>query len=444
MVVLAVTVPAAARATTGPPRPISAAVPAPLTGPGVRVGPREPALPAGVDAQGWLVADLDTGAVRAARDARGRFRPASTIKILTALATLPTLPPSRAVTISNHDATVDGSRVGLVPGLRYSVRELATAMLIASGNDAATALAEAAGGQAATVATMNKLAHTLGAVDTRAVDPTGLDAPGQLTSAYDLAVFARAALATPAIRPYLTIPSAKVRGRGGATFAIQNHNLLLGNYAGLIGVKNGYTVAADATYIGAARRAGHTLVVTLLSSRPDYAPAARALLDWGFANRATARPVGWLPTSATSRPAPAGAAAARDHAQDRSATTPGRGSGDHTGLLTWVAVAVTVGAITLTGLRARARVARRPARRTPRAGGPRGRSARRAPRRGASPRGRSARRAPARGAAARATPTRPDPGPVVPGQPDGAVPARTADTSAGGAGAVPDGGTSPA
>ncbi|MGF7237996.1 MAG: D-alanyl-D-alanine carboxypeptidase family protein, partial [Frankia sp.] len=347
--------PTPARAVAGRPRSTPAASPAPLTGGGVWVGPRQSPLPSGLDAQGWLLADLDTGAVLAARDAHGQFLPASTIKILTALATLPTLPPSRSVVISNHDASVDGSRVGLVPGVRYSVRELATAMLLASGNDAATALAEAAGGQASTLRAMNALARTLGADDTRAVDPTGLDAPGQVTSAYDLAVFARAALAAPAIRPYLTLRSAKVRGRGKATFAIQNHNELLGSYPGLLGVKNGYTVAANATYVGAARRGGHTLVVTLLDTRPDYAPEARALLDWGFAHRATARPVGWLPKPTTAPPpASRSSSGPRGRTQQPSASSAGGHSGGHATLLTWLAVAVTFTAVTATGLRARA------------------------------------------------------------------------------------------
>jgi D-alanyl-D-alanine carboxypeptidase (penicillin-binding protein 5/6) len=387
-------------------RPATAAAGTPSLGSrGLVVGAREPALPSGIDAKGWLLADLDTGGVLAARDAHGRFLPASTIKILTALVTLTTLPPSRSVTITDHDASVEGTRVGLVPGMRYSVRELATAMLIASGNDAATALAQAAGGQAATVAAMNARARALGADDTHAVDPTGLDAPGQVTSAYDLAVLARAALAAPAIGPYLTLPRAKVRGRGGALFEIQNHNDLLGNYPGVLGVKNGYTVAADATYAGAARRDGHTLVVTLLSTRPDYAPEARALLDWGFAHLAVARPVGWLAKPAPPRPralAPVTATASPHH------------SGRHTAMLTWLAGALTAAAAAVTWLvRARLRADRRLPPLPP------------APRVGAG--------------ATRSTTVR-----VVLAQGDGAAADLAADASAGSPAAVPDGGTSSA
>lgn len=306
-------------------------------GAGVVVDPRSPALPAGIAAKAWLLADLDSGAVLAARDPHARHLPASTIKILTALATLPGLPPDRLVTVTDADEAVDGTRVGLVPGMRYQVRELATAMLVSSGNDAATAIADAAGGPAATVTAMNAVAARLGAHDTHAVDPTGLDAPGQFTSAFDLALLGRAALASPAVRGYLTIPTAQVRGRGGQHFEIQNHNTLLGEYAGTIGVKNGYTVAAGATYVGAARRDGHTLIVTLLATDPVYATDARALLDWGFAHLTTVRPVGSLtPTTARpSRPVAPAAAAAIPRPR-RAGTGPAA--------TTWLALALTAAA----------------------------------------------------------------------------------------------------
>jgi D-alanyl-D-alanine carboxypeptidase (penicillin-binding protein 5/6) len=111
---------------------------------------------------------------------------------------------------------------------------------------------------------------------------------------HDLAVIGRAALADPVVSGYLRIPRARLSGRGGAMFEIQNHNALLGSYPGTIGVKNGYTVAAGATYIGAARRNGRTLIVALLRTEAGYRHDASKLLDWGFANAGRARPVGRL------------------------------------------------------------------------------------------------------------------------------------------------------
>jgi serine-type D-Ala-D-Ala carboxypeptidase (penicillin-binding protein 5/6) len=334
--------PASAAPAGKPATPAAGKPAAPATGKpaaagtGLVVDPRSPALPAGIAAKAWLLADLGSGAVLAARDPHVRHLPASTIKILTALATLPGLPPDRVVTVTDADEAVDGTRVGLVPGMRYRIRELATAMLVSSGNDAATAIADAAGGRAATVTAMNAVAARLGAHDTHAVDPTGLDAPGQFTSAFDLALLGRAALASPAVRGYLTLPTAQVRGRGGQHFEIQNHNTLLGEYAGTIGVKNGYTVAAGATYIGAARRGGHTLIVTLLATNPVYATDARALLDWGFAHLTTIRPVGNLTTARTSRPAVPAAAAA--------AIPRPRQTGSGPAATTWLALALTAAA----------------------------------------------------------------------------------------------------
>ncbi|MCL9797666.1 D-alanyl-D-alanine carboxypeptidase family protein, partial [Frankia sp. AgKG'84/4] len=268
-------------------------------------------MPSGLSAKAWLVADAGTGAILAASGLHDRELPASTMKILTALTIMPGLQPDQQVTMSDDASRVDGTRVGLVPGVAYSVRDLAIAMLIASGNDATVELVEASGGSAAVLKRMNDLAVGLGAHDTVAGDPTGLDSPGQVTSVYDLAVFGRAALREPTVRQYLTIPRASLPGRDGQRFEIQNHNLLLGRYDGTVGVKNGYTVAAGATFVGAATRGGRTLIVSLLRTAPAFDKDARALLDWGFAHDGQVKPVGYLPNSeqpvAGQRPAPAAA-----------------------------------------------------------------------------------------------------------------------------------------
>ncbi|WP_338045505.1 D-alanyl-D-alanine carboxypeptidase family protein [Parafrankia soli] len=349
--------------------------------------------PAGITAEAWLVADAGSGAILAAHNAHLPDLPASTMKMLTALTVLPGLPPDREVTISDQAAQVDGTRVGLVPGVRYTVRDLATAMLIASGNDATVALVEAAGGREAVLDRMNRLAASLGASETVAGDPTGLDAPGQHTTAHDLAVIGRAALNDPIVRGYLTIPRASLPGRGDERFEIANHNTLIGSYEGTIGIKNGYTVAAGATFVGAATRNDRTLIVSLLRTAPAYGTDARALLDWGFAHAADVRPVGRLagpsdvtpgdPTTAGGAVAPgaapggtgerAGRADSRGAGQDggsppRRATT---GDAGDVGAVTWTALAVTVVATALTvfgRVRRRRGVAGRATGRTTRSG----------------------------------------------------------------------------
>ncbi|HVB26530.1 MAG TPA: D-alanyl-D-alanine carboxypeptidase, partial [Mycobacteriales bacterium] len=256
--------------------------------------PGVPALPADLPSSSWLVADVGTGAVLAARDPHGRYLPASTLKVLTAITLIPRLNPNRVVVPSFADVSVDGSKVGLVDTMGYTVRLLFTTLLVVSGNDAANTLADAAGGIRKTLALMNQKARELQADDTVALTPSGLDAPGESSSAYDLALIARAGLAMPAFRHYIAIISSTVPAPGKKHFQIYTHNWLLTDYPGAIGVKNGYTVAAQGTYIGAATRGGRTLLVTMMHANPLLFPEARALLDWGFAADGRVQPAGVL------------------------------------------------------------------------------------------------------------------------------------------------------
>lgn len=267
-----------------------------LTGHGVIVQPLAgaPALPTDLTSSSWLVADLDTGQVLAAKAPHQRFLPASTLKTLTAVTLIPKLDRNRMVKASYQDAVVDGSKVGLVPGMRYSVRKLFTAMLVVSGNDAADALAEAAGGIGKTVRMMNAEATHLQAYDTFARTPSGLDGPGESSSAYDLALIARAGLAMPDFRQYVGTVKGTMPAPHHKHFQIYTHNQLLTTYRGDIGVKNGYTVAANATYVGAATRNGHTIVITLMHANPNFWPEARSLLNWGFAAEGKVQPIGQL------------------------------------------------------------------------------------------------------------------------------------------------------
>ena len=174
-----------------------------------------------VRAASYLLADLTTGEVLAAQDPHGRLRPASTLKILTALTLLPELDPAAVYTAQWEDANAEGSRAGLVPDATYTVDQLFQALFLVSGNDAASALANAAGGVPGTVAAMNATAKGLGALDTTVRNPSGLDAPGQYTSAYDLAVIARTAMAREDFRDYAddgqgAVPRQDAQGRQGS------------------------------------------------------------------------------------------------------------------------------------------------------------------------------------------------------------------------------------
>jgi D-alanyl-D-alanine carboxypeptidase (penicillin-binding protein 5/6) len=253
-----------------------------------------------LSAASFLLADLDTGEVLAAHNAHGRLRPASTLKVLTAVTLLPRLDPNDLYTAQSADANAEGSRVGVVPGATYTVHQLFQGMFLMSGNDAASALANVDGGQRETVARMNATAKALGALDTTVRNPSGLDAPGQYTSVYDLALFARAGLARPDFRDYVTTVKAKFpgkmpkKGKSRKSFEIYTQDRLLLNYRGAIGVKTGWTTKARGTFVGAATRDGHTLIATVMHTKFASWEESRALLDWGFANAAAAHPVGSL------------------------------------------------------------------------------------------------------------------------------------------------------
>ena len=255
-----------------------------------------PSLPTNLPADSWLVANLTTGEVLAAKAPHARFLPASTLKLLTAATLIPRLNPNVYVPVSYADEVVDGTRAGLTVGMKYKVSTLFQCMLEMSANDAAQALAHAYGGIKETLQAMNAEARVLQANDTHADTPSGLDGPGETTSAYDLALIAQADFQMPAFRHYITQVSSEIPARHHRHFQIQSHNDLLTThpYRGDIGGKNGYTDAAQATYVGAATRHGQTILVTLMHAYPVWWPMATDLLNWGFKANGKVIPVGHL------------------------------------------------------------------------------------------------------------------------------------------------------
>ncbi|MCZ2859497.1 D-alanyl-D-alanine carboxypeptidase family protein [Blastococcus sp. VKM Ac-2987] len=344
---------------------------------GVVVAADAPPLPDGIAASGWLVADAGTGAVLGARDPHGRYYPASTLKTLTLLTLVPRLDPALVVEGTVEDEQIEGSRVGLVAGGRYPVPLLFSALVLQSGNDAASALARAAGGQAATVAAMNRTAAELGAFDTVAGTPSGLDVAGQSTSPYDLALFFRALVEDPVTAEVLRTPTADmpaVEGRGPG-FQIQNQNPLLTSYPGNLGGKTGFTDAARHAFVTAAERDGRRLVVSVLDTENvplRAADQAARLLDWGFAVAPTAAGVGRLVRPADLVAAPTTrSSAAPVLAPPGTAAAPADASpvGEPAGR-PWTAVAVTVVALAVLGAVSATLRGRRRARPTPPAPAP--------------------------------------------------------------------------
>jgi len=268
-----------------------------LASPGVVVNyPPARAVPLPqVPASAYVIADAGSGQVLAAKDAHGLFPPASTLKMLTAITLIPLLNPNATVVATQQAAQTEEYDVGLVAGHRYKVSDLFNALLLISANDAAVALAQATGSLAKGMALINAEAHHLQAYDVVAVQPNGLPATGQVVSAYDQALIARQALAMPAFMKYDSTLSAEFPVTPRTMVPLVNQNKLLTQYPGGIGGKIGWTGAADATYIGMARRNGVTLIVTLLHCTPlQEITAGEQLLSWGFAMDGKLRPVGVL------------------------------------------------------------------------------------------------------------------------------------------------------
>lgn len=254
---------------------------------GVITAPDTPPLPNDVSAEAWLVADLDTGDIIAARDPHGRHRPASIIKVLVATAALNELNLNKLVAGTQEDANSEGTRVGVGPGGRYTINDLLHGLLMHSGNDAAHALAMQLGGWDPALQKLNILAGKLGGRDTRAATPSGLDGPGMSTSAYDIGLFYRYAWQNPAFADIVRTQTYDFPGRdGNPSYPVENDNKLLYNYPGALGGKTGYTDDAGQTFVGAAERDGRRLVAILLKgTRVPIAPWEQAahLLDYGFA-----------------------------------------------------------------------------------------------------------------------------------------------------------------
>ena len=245
-------------------------------------------IPAG-PAQTWIVADLDSGQVLAGRDQHVAHPPASTIKVLLALVALDELDLNSTVVADVADTQVECNCVGVKPGRTYTARQLLDGLLLVSGNDAANTLAHMLGGPDVAVGKMNAKAAALGATNTFAATPSGLDGPGGpgASTAHDLAVIFRAAMGNPVFAQITAEPSAMFPGENGEQ-PIVNQDELLARYPGAIGGKTGFTNAARKTFVGAAARGDRRLVIAMMYGMvtpggPTYWDQAASLFDWGFA-----------------------------------------------------------------------------------------------------------------------------------------------------------------
>lgn len=251
------------------------------------VPPSEPEITAAAA----ILLDATTGAVLYAKNADEPRAPASLTKLATALTAVDLAPLDTVLGVSSADLVGEAS-MGLRPGDELTLETALYGLLLASGNDAAMVIArnlsalpgdtpEAA--VARFVRQMNLVVQRLGLEHTTFRNPHGLDEPGHVTTARDLALLTRAVLQRPELRRILATQS-----YSDGTFSVQTTNRLLGNYPGLIGGKTGITDAAGYSLIEAAERDGQTVIAVVLGSTHEawYDDAVK-LLDYGFERLST-------------------------------------------------------------------------------------------------------------------------------------------------------------
>ena len=239
-----------------------------------------------LNARAAVLMEWSTGTVLYGLRAHEKRDPASLTKIMTAIVALEHGSLQEPVRVSRYAAWTPGSIMGLEEGQEYSLKDLLYGLMLESGNDAAVAIAEhIAGDERAFAHLMTDRAHQLGALSTEFRNPHGLTEPGHQTTAYDLALISRYAMALPLFTSLVGTRDHQVDRIDDPTGGrmLQNTNRLLWSYAGAEGIKTGTTSAAGPCLVTAATRDGMRLLVVVLDSADRWGDTV-ALLDWGFNN----------------------------------------------------------------------------------------------------------------------------------------------------------------
>lgn len=229
------------------------------------------------DAAAVVLMDADSGRVLYERNSREPRLIASITKLMTALVALESgHDTGEVVTIHPEWTGIEGSSLYLRPGEELKLETLLYGLLLRSGNDAAHAIAGHCGGMEDFVARMNAKAEVLGMKNSSFANPSGLNAEGHYSSAYDMALLARACLENKTLAQIASTRSITLEGR-----YMTNHNKLLWQVEGCIGFKTGYTEKAGRTLVSAVQRDGMTLICVTLGDPNDWKDHT-ALYDYGF------------------------------------------------------------------------------------------------------------------------------------------------------------------
>ncbi len=237
-----------------------------------------------VSAQSAVVLDAFTGETLFEKNADQKRTMASTTKIMTTLLALEQNDPNREIVATKEMVTVEGSGMGLLAGDHITLQGLCYGMMLSSGNDAANTVALSLSSSFEEFAQqMNQKAKQIGMRNTRFVTPSGLDADGHYSTAYDMALLMQHAMKNPDFCQIAQTVTAQVAyGNPPYKRTLTNHHKLLKEYDGCLGGKTGFTKKSGRCLVTAARRNGATLICVTLSA-PDDWNDHKALLDYGFA-----------------------------------------------------------------------------------------------------------------------------------------------------------------
>jgi D-alanyl-D-alanine carboxypeptidase (penicillin-binding protein 5/6) len=247
-----------------------------------------------LNAGSWTLIDADTGHYLAGKNPDERVSIASTTKIMVALVALDEdVDLDEQVTVSEKAASYAGSvysNIGLYPYDRVSVRDLLTAALVPSGTDADYALAEHLGDGSVDefVAKMNDKAKELGLENTHFANPAGIDAPGNYSSAADLAKITREAMKYPEFRKIVNMPEATISTQDREIDVVTTNLLVLPNsgydYGPATGAKTGTSVQAGPCVVATAQSGDESYIAVVLDAAGDLQrfEAARTALEYGF------------------------------------------------------------------------------------------------------------------------------------------------------------------
>ncbi len=237
-----------------------------------------------ISAKSAVVIDGYTGEILYSLNCNERLPMASTTKIMTALLLCEMVDDLSQTIVTTRDmVTVEGSSMGLQAGDTVSYNDLLYGMMLSSGNDAANATAIALSGSVYEfVKLMNKRADDMGLKNTHFVTPSGLDADEHYTTAYELALIAKTALANKTFAKAAASETALLRyGNPPYNRTLQNHNKLLKMYDDIVGVKTGFTKKSGRCLVSASNKDGKLVIAVTLNDPNDWQDH-RNLLDLGL------------------------------------------------------------------------------------------------------------------------------------------------------------------